>query len=422
MPVAPFIQLQPAPSIGESLGSGLGAGISQAAQLSLANKMSMLNQQRQMQQALALRDYEANIMQKGGYGRLAELHRAGIPLKDVVAQYPNLLMNDKEVQEQQNIASASPKRQMFEQFNEMIPIQDREAIEEPQEMATVQQFRQRPVETQVQEKMQPEAQEVGPSGLKKDFLQQAQQELNVEKHPFKSLPKDLQNRVMNRARQISEEFYKEKNLKLAERKQEYKEQEPVRKFEEEAQNKIKAWHKQKNNLQFIAEHAREIGSHAGIRKKISETFGIPIGELLNPTEQVMDKIATQLAQNISSIFPGRVLVSELEAYMRSNPSLLNDPIAMENIAKIMLESGKMAEEEYKSIRSLKKIYLDQGDLFEEVEKVMAPKYDSINEKINQIIGTSEPSSTILMINPKGEIGSVPKEKVEAAKKAGYKLK
>jgi len=206
------------PSFGTLLGQGLGQGLSNYAQLSLANKMNALNQQRQMQQALALRDYEANIMQKGGYGRLAELHRAGIPLKEVVAQYPGLLMNDKKAQEQQNMTSTNPKRQMFEQFNEMVPMQDREAVEEAQEMPSVQRFQQVPGETRFEEKMQPEAQEVGPSGLKKDFLQQAQQELDVEKHPFKSLPKDLQNRVMNRARQISEEFYKGENLKLGKEK------------------------------------------------------------------------------------------------------------------------------------------------------------------------------------------------------------
>lgn len=312
-------------SIGAAFGGGLGQGLQDIDQMSLMNKMSALKEQRQMQQALALREHEAGMLEKNGYGQLAQLHRAGVPIKDVISQYPGLLMTDKEIEAQQrDLDNISPKREMFDSYNNMIPMQDREAIEEPKEMTYSQRSQLQGMETPLTSKTAPEETERGPGGLKKSFLEQAQNDLNVGKHPFNSLPKDIQNRVMNRAKQISDEFYKEKNLESARETLDVKR-------EAQQYQQHKPFIDKMNNLRSSAQESKKVLSqlqslvdtHNLADPRVAKLMDkIGLTGLLSPESQMFNASLKKFFAGLKDIWGSKITNIDTQLFEKMLPSLL----------------------------------------------------------------------------------------------------
>ncbi len=391
-------------SFGESFGAGLGQGIANIANMTLQQKLASLENQRKISAEQQARESSAMEAQNQGFGNIAKLIRAGFGPREITklaTEYGFPELSPTEQIHPQEMMDQQFSPQQMQEKEEEIPYEDREAIEE--EMSP-----------RVSERKEPRTLE--------DFQRK------IAKN-FEKLPKTAQERVSRQAEREFNAAMSERKEELSKEKFEYEKQKPLQNLLSETQKKLQGWHKQKPILTYMKQHANEIKSGAGVRKNIAKLLHLPEATFLSNPEQVMDKMATQLLMGVSSIFPGRILVSELETYMRANPSLANSPEALKAISDVILESGKLIEDEYSSMKKYSKEIKDKNEVFDKVQEELEPKYEELNENINKIISSSfskkSPKTfeqTVMMINPSGQVGAVPINKVSEAEKAGYKRK
>ena len=248
----------------------------------------------------------------------------------------------------------------------------------------------------------------------------------------------LRKAVLDEAEKRRKADIDERTLAVKTATAEWNKGEGSRKYQGEAQKRLEGWQRQKPMFKYMSQHANEITSSTKYKKGLADFLKLPESAFLTNPEQVMDKMSHQVLQGISSVYPGRILASELEVYMKANPSLLNDPVALKQIAEIVLASGSMAEKEYKAIKEARKTSVDEFDLFDKVQEQLQPEYDNLNDKINKITG-SEPinrsiskeknpvtgekltGKMVKLVSPKGELVNYPTEIAEhAIKQGGYK--
>jgi len=369
-----FINTPSAPTFMSQLGAGLGQGLADVSKMTLAQKMQTLNEQRQLEKQMAIQEKQGGALAQAlGMPQLAPM------LSQLNPEQQKMALENMSMQSR-NTALLEQAGLIPQQQRE-IPYEDREAVEE--------------YEPQMQQ----------------------QRQINLEGVRQKDIPQIL-------AAQRAEETLNLQRQKadLGERKFEYQKEEPKRQMVSKSQEKLTGWQKQKPIFQYMAENAKNIGENTRYKMGFAKMLGIDPTLVQKDPEQVMNKMAFQLIQGIGSVFPGRILASELETYMKANPNLMNSPKALGAIAKIVIENGKLIEDEYKAIRSLSKKYKDKDDLYDAVQDEMQPKYDSVNKKINELTsGLNKKSQVgeVLMKNPEGQLGRVPSDRVEEALKKGY---
>jgi hypothetical protein len=405
----PNIQMlgTPGPSTGSLMGEGFSKGFSEGfgnayddnRKLSLSQKMNALEDQRKVNQQQAIVSRQAENLRKlgGESAQFADIYEAtggdattamkfmeyGFGKKQ--QQQQNAMQNVQQIGAQQQ-GTGLPQYDMATQQG--VPPQMLQPAQFPkiQQQQAIQQMSPQAQPGMGDQSQQPIQQQ--PMSEKKSIkrLEEYAKDINPNFQDMKGPPRDkvLKEAEMKRNADIQDLKFDQKE-KQFERAQDYLEDAPKRAFIDEAQKRLEGWHKQKTNLQYIKDHAKEVGKSAGLRKKLASYIGVQESTFLSDPEQVMDKMATQLSQGISSTFPGKILMSELEVFMRSNPSMLNSPTAMEKIASIGLLNGQLTEDTYKEIRNLRKTYKDKDDLYDAVSDKMQPKFDKLNEEINQFL-------------------------------------
>src|ERR1700678_88879 len=152
--------------------------------------------------------------------------------------------------------------------------------------------------------------------------------------------------------------------------------------------------------------------------KLSESLGIPLSVLGNPASEEFQKVSQGLMSNITQTYGNRILQVEVENFLKTIPTLMNSEEGRKRIIdnmKTLLSPSQLAYDEYKKIRK------EQGrvpiDLHEQVLERIGPKLDKMAEDFKK-----NASDFSIVIAPNGEEVRVPRDKVDAAIKAGGMLK
>jgi hypothetical protein len=86
--------------------------------------------------------------------------------------------------------------------------------------------------------------------------------------------------------------------------------------------------------------------------KFLDSIGMPLSVLGNPDNEEYSKVEAEFVRDVSNIFPGQIRVYEIEAYMKTIPSLLNSDEGKKAIIKqrrLMNEASKIRYKAYKDI-------------------------------------------------------------------------
>ena len=122
----------------------------------------------------------------------------------------------------------------------------------------------------------------------------------------------------------------EKRNVTAEKKANYQMEKDQRDYVKQVNKSYEATLRKKPIYKLMEEKAGEIKPMSVYRKYLSERWGAPPGTVFNSTEQVLDKMGNQLLQGVASSFDqARILQTEVESYIKANPSLLNTPEGMQ---------------------------------------------------------------------------------------------
>ncbi len=438
-----------------NFGAGLAKGFEKSFEnqenLSIAQKMTAMKNQQENQQRM----YFAKQAESEGMPAVAKLIQLGMPMQQITAlakEYPHIMGEtlhpgqggqDGQGELQEIMGGLGQRRPMMQgqnlqQEEQMTPIQDQEAVEEPQEMPQVQRTNLKKPNTQPQTEFP-----------KFDQLEGQLHNSSIWKNAGvtekRRLDSQLKSRydalVKGKQLETSEEelgLRKEKDIREAEKHEKEMETEP-RKYIEDVEKRYSAWNKQKINMQFMAKNAYKVTDSASLKKMLMNKFDISPGLLLNEPEQAMDKFASANMQGVSQAYPGQIKVVEFENFVKSHPSLLNSPTFIQNMSNVGLKVGEITQEEFKESQKLRREYRNRKerlpeDFHSQIEEKLQPKFDSLGEEIDKIMNQKLPSSfkkwqpkdkfsgkKIQVTKPDGTIGMIPEELKDEFVKKGYKL-
>ena len=212
-----------------------------------------------------------------------------------------------------------------------------------------------------------------------------------------------------------------------ERNSQYKLEKEPRDFIKKLNDEYTATLKKRPIYKTLLSKAPELQPHSVLRKFLMERFGLPAGMMLDKTGQALDKVSQQLLRGIGSDYKGRILQSEVENYMKSNPSLLNTPEGIMTLSKMAMEFDNVAEDKWKMANALKKEYRDRGetlpeDFESEITERSAELYDKAYNNIEKILGKngieSADQEMIPITSPDGKPGKIPRKYYDKAISSG----
>ena len=154
--------------------------------------------------------------------------------------------------------------------------------------------------------------------------------------------------------------------------------------------------------------------------KFVDYIGLPIGVLQNPDTEEYNKIEADYVRDVSKVFPGQIRVYEIQAYMKTVPSLMNSPEGRKRVIenrRIQNEARKVRFDAYKEILKENK-GRKPSNLGLLIEEKVGGKLNDLADRYKQGIKTTTP---INMIDPNGNLLEVPQDQVERALRAGAKL-
>jgi hypothetical protein len=129
------------------------------------------------------------------------------------------------------------------------------------------------------------------------------------------------------------------------------------------------------------------------KKYLTDRLGLPPGFLFNDQEQVLDKLGNQLLQGVSSAYDqARILQTEVETYIKANPSLLNTPEGLQKLARISMALDDITEKKWKYGNEIRKEARSKGErLPEDLPSIVLEKeadyVEEAGEKIRDIMAT-----------------------------------
>lgn len=159
--------------------------------------------------------------------------------------------------------------------------------------------------------------------------------------------------------------------------------------------------------------------------KLIESLGLPLGILNNPDTEEFAKLEADFVRDVSKVFPGQIRVYEIQAYLKTVPSLMNSREGQEAIIhnrKLMNEAKKVRYDAYKDIikenNGRKPPNLDML-IHERTQK----KMDDIAERFKAGIdaATEMNAQTIRMYDAQGKAYDIPANKIPDAQNSGLKF-
>lgn len=155
-------------------------------------------------------------------------------------------------------------------------------------------------------------------------------------------------------------------------------------------------------------------------------LGLPLSVLGNPDNELYEKVEADYVRDVSKVFPGQIRVFEIEAYLKTIPSMMNS------------DEGKLAIIENRKISNQAKKL--KGDALKEIMKGRSSPPPNVNMLINEKVGDQllalqdkyvqslrdsmdRYGPSVPMKDPKtGRYKKIPPYAIEEAIKIGYKFK
>ncbi len=184
---------------------------------------------------------------------------------------------------------------------------------------------------------------------------------NEEKDPL--VKKEIYSTVKDLNKQILDQKKEERENKLANYKLEAEQREVIKKVNDD----YNATLKKRPIYRIMESKAPELQSTTTLKRFLMDKFDLPPGLMLRPDAEVLEKVSQQLLRGITAEYSGagRILQSEVENYVRSNPSLLNSPEGMQKLAKISMEFDNIAEKKWQLKNQLVKEYRARKEMLPE---------------------------------------------------------
>jgi hypothetical protein len=159
--------------------------------------------------------------------------------------------------------------------------------------------------------------------------------------------------------------------------------------------------------------------------KTLDAMGIPLSVIGNPDNEEYSKVQAEYVRDVSKVFTGQIRVAEIEAYMKTVPTLMNSPEGMRAIIKnrkIQNEARKVRYDAYKEVIKENKGRKpnNMGILIEEKAGArLAELANQYKQGTHEAMDKFQPS--LRMIDPDGNPIDVPTYKIESAQKAGARF-
>lgn len=166
--------------------------------------------------------------------------------------------------------------------------------------------------------------------------------------------KEIYSTVKDLNKQILDQKREERETKLTNYKLESEQRDVIKKVNDD----YNATLKKRPIYRIMETKAPELQSTTTLKRFLMDKFDIPPGLMLKPDAEVLEKVSQQLLRGITAEYQGagRILQSEVENYVRSNPSLLNSPEGMQKLAKISMEFDNIAEKKWQLKNQIVKDY------------------------------------------------------------------
>jgi hypothetical protein len=212
-------------------------------------------------------------------------------------------------------------------------------------------------------------------------------------------------------------------------------------FSKEEASKFKETKDVRKEIRGQARAARENNMRLDRMSKLNESgklisagynellkkFGLDVPILKNPASQEFDKLSNDMFRNIREIFGARITNLEVDAFLKTIPTLSNTKEGRIRIIKNLKALNEGASLRLKAMNEI--IKENRGvppyNLGEQIEERISPELDKLSTRF--VEGEPTPTSSslqeneVIMIDPQGRRRAVTKKDVQAAKKAGYKL-
>lgn len=327
-----FIDTRGEPTQGSRIGEAIGQGLGQGFQVGMQSKLSDLLQQRQIEREASenerINENLYKIKSRANPTVVGNLYK-------LMLEHGGMEMSNRA----RAIAVGLPVESVPQ--TDMIP-ESLPKIINPNEP--------------IQELTTPESRTQGyEPGSTKDLENRRSQVIdayNKEKDPsvkkeIYSIVKDLNNQILGQKRE-------ERESKLANYKLETEQRGVIKKINDD----YNATLKKRPIYRIMESKAPELQSTTTLKRFLMDKFDLPPGLLLNPDAEVLEKVSQQLLRGITAEYSGagRILQSEVENYVRSNPSLLNSPEGMQKLAKISMEFDNIAEKKWQLKNQIVKEY------------------------------------------------------------------
>jgi hypothetical protein len=124
-----------------------------------------------------------------------------------------------------------------------------------------------------------------------------------------------------------------------------------------------------------------------------EKVGLPLGVLNNPDSEEFDKLSKDLLKGMSTYFPGRINIVEVENFLKTIPSLMNSREGRARVIDNLLalsEPKKMMYSAYKDLKKEGKLPLD---LREAVIDRVAPQLEELSGRFKEGITNPQQQPT-----------------------------
>ena len=145
-----------------------------------------------------------------------------------------------------------------------------------------------------------------------------------------------------------------------------------------------------------------------------EKAGIPLGVLNNPESEEFDKLSKDLLKGISSYFPGRINIVEVENFLKSIPTLMNSEAGRERVIDNLISLLEPQEKAYKYKNEiLKKSGSPPYDLEDQITQ-------RLEKDLEGLVSNLASEERVKVVSPDGKTGTIRKADLEKAKKKGYK--
>ncbi|MCE5319404.1 MAG: hypothetical protein LLG04_18820 [Parachlamydia sp.] len=250
------------------------------------------------------------------------------------------------------------------------------------------------------------------------------QEYNKEKDPT------VKKEINTSLKDVNNQIMKEREVSSKEQAQRFKYEEEPRKYIKQLSDDYNSTLKKRPIYKILESKAPELQPRSTLRRFLMERYDLPAGLLLNPTEEALEKVSQQLLRGISSDYKGRILQSEVENYVKSNPSLLNSPEGMQKLAKMQMAMDEVAEKKWKYAKDLRKDFRSKGQaLPEDFEEMVLDKasefQDESYQKINDILNlkglqSAIPEGKVRVQDKEGNVGLIDLNRLDEAISRGAK--